>query len=67
MYAAFELEPDAKFEAVELPTEYNNMRIPKEISIHTEASKLHSTHRESSDEQQINVKDRLSGGFKFND
>ena len=70
MYAAFELEPDAKFEAVELPTEYTNMRIPKEIAIHTQSSTLHSNHRnqESSDlnEQQFNVKDRLAGWFKIN-
>ena len=63
VYAAFELEPDAKFEAVELQiTEYNNMHIPKGIASHVQ---LHSIHRnqESSDlsEQQSNATDRQRG------
>ena len=45
VYAAFELEPDAKFRAIELPTEYNNVHIPKDIAIPTQSSTLQSNHR----------------------
>ena len=65
VYAAFELEPDAKFKAIELPTEYNNVHIPKEIAIPTQSSTLQSIHknREHSDLNEIptDITDQTTG------